>query len=320
MNSTRIAGIALAAGLALAALQTPVQAVTLTSSAWVSPSGSDSNQNSGCLWTAPCQTLFAALQAVIPGGTITCAIPTFTSGTLTISKNVTIDCTGGVIIGDEIAGAPAIDINNAGGEVTLRGLIILGVPFNDPPQLGVDIAAAALVRVENCKISGFTQFGIKVEPSAGNVAVKIQDSTISTNGSGVFVAPTGSGSVSMSIDRSRIENNTGGGVKTDTTSGAISASISDSSISFNTGNGLNAVSVSGAQNMLTLVRDVITKNGNAGIQANGTNAAALVNGSVLDSNTAGATAVIGAGRILTYGNNSIIGSSGSGFTGTASLQ
>ena len=59
---------------------------------------------------------------------------------------------------------------------------------------------------------------------------------------------------------------------------------------------------------------------NAGIQANGTNAAALVNSSVLDSNTAGATALIGAGRILTYGNNSIVGTPGLGFTGPAALQ
>ena len=72
--------------------------------------------------------------------------------------------------------------------------------------------------------------------------------------------------------------------------------------------------------MLNIIHDVIASNGNAGIQANGTNAAALVNGSVLDSNTAGATAVVGAGRILTYGNNSIVGTPGSGFTGTASLQ
>jgi hypothetical protein len=62
------------------------------------------------------------------------------------------------------------------------------------------------------------------------------------------------------------------------------------------------------------------KNGNAGIQANGTNEAALGNGSVLDSNTAGATSAVGGGRILTYGNNSTIGLPGSGFTGTTPLN
>jgi hypothetical protein len=150
--------------------------------------------------------------------------------------------------------------------------------------------------------------------------VKIQDSTITQNGSGILVAPTGSASVSVSIDRSRIENNNGGGMKTDTSSGAINASISDSSVSFNAGNGLNAVSLAGAVNMLNIIRDDIASNGTAGVQVNGTNAAAIVNNTVLDSNTTGATSVVGGGRILTYGNNSIVGSSGSGFTGSASLQ
>jgi hypothetical protein len=40
---------------------------------------------------------------------------------------------------------------------------------------------------------------------------------------------------------------------------------------------------------------------------------------LLDQNVAGATSVSG-GHILTYQNNSIIGSAGSGFTGTASPQ
>jgi hypothetical protein len=237
---------------------------------------------------------------------------------LIISKDVSIDCSGGVVIAGTSDG---IVIDTAGVEVTLRGLVIIGLAIdNTQVQAGIDAAAAALVRVENCKISGFSQADIKAEPSASNVTVKIQDSTILTNGSGVLVAPTGSGSVSMSIDRSRIENNSGDGVRTDTSSGAISASISDSSISFNNGNGLNAVSISGAQNMLTLVRDVITKSGSAGVQANGANAAALVNNTVLDSNTAGATSAVGGGRILTYSNNQIVGTPGSAFTGPASLQ
>jgi len=38
------------------------------------------------------------------------------------------------------------------------------------------------------------------------------------------------------------------------------------------------------------------------------------------NNLTGATSVVAGGRVVTYGNNSIVGSSGSGFTGTASLQ
>jgi hypothetical protein len=307
----------LAAVLAFAA---PVQAQTPSADAWISPTGNDANQTNGCVWTAPCQSFEAALVAVLPGGTISCTGPTFTGDSLTISKSVTIDCPGGVVLANAITSAPAIAIGTAGVEVILRGLVFQSVAFSTPPPLGIDITAAAQVRVENCKIVGFTQAGIKVEPSANSLTLKIQDSTISTNSTGILVAPTASAGVSVSIDRSRIENNSGGGVKIDTSSGPISASISDSSVSFNGGNGLNAVSIASAQSMLTLVRDVITKNAAVGIQANGANAAALVNNTVLDSNATGATSVVNGGRILTYGNNSVIGSQGSGFTGSTSLQ
>jgi hypothetical protein len=41
------------------------------------------------------------------------------------------------------------------------------------------------------------------------------------------------------------------------------------------------------------------------------NAAALIDTTLLDGNTAGATSVVGGGRLLTYGNNRIVGSAGS---------
>ena len=53
---------------------------------------------------------------------------------------------------------------------------------------------------------------------------------------------------------------------------------------------------------------------------NGATAAAMIDTTLLDSNASGATAVVGGGHMLTYGNNRIVGSSGSGFTGLASLQ
>jgi hypothetical protein len=318
--------ILLFAGLAstlASILPTPVQAGSTVS--WVSGTGSDNNTVSLCQRLAPCQTLRAALTVTLPGGTIFCADPGVTIGgtpSLTISSDVTIDCSEGVhaVVGSLGGGAPIV-ISTAGINVTIRNLAVYAVDIPDSPNpIGIDITAAAVVRLENCKIFGFSGPGVEVAPSSGNAVVKIQDSAITRNTAGVLVAPTGSGSASISIDRSRIENNNGGGMKTDTTSGAINATISDSSVSFNAGNGVNAVGGSGAQNMLYIRNSVIASNGNAGIQANGTNAAALVNGSVLDSNTAGATAVIGGGRILTYGNNSIIGPVGSNFTGTTPLQ
>jgi Right handed beta helix region len=306
---------------AVLAFATPVQAQTQSSSAWISGTGDDGNQNAGCPRTAPCQTLTSALIAVFRGGTISCADPTFTAGSLTISKDVTIDCSGGIVLGDPISGGNGININTAGIEVTLRGLDIISVPIINTPKFGINITAAAQVRVEQCKISGFGQAGVEVAPSSGNVVVKIQDSTITKNTPGVLVAPTGSASVSISIDRSRIENNNGGGVKTDdTTSSAINASVSDSSLSFNADNGLVVVSGSSGTNMVTVKNDVIASNGQAGIEASGANAAVLVNNAVIDSNTGGALSAVSSGRILTYGNNSTVGPAGSGFTGTAPLN
>jgi hypothetical protein len=72
--------------------------------------------------------------------------------------------------------------------------------------------------------------------------------------------------------------------------------------------------------MLNLRNNVIASNGSAGVQAIGANAAALINNTLLDSNVAGATSAVGGGRILTYGNNSIVGNLGSGFTSSTPLQ
>jgi flagellar protein FliO/FliZ len=64
----------------------------------------------------------------------------------------------------------------------------------------------------------------------------------------------------------------------------------------------------------------IASNSQAGIEASGGNAAVLVNNTLLDSNTLGALSAVSSGRILTYQNNTVIGSPGSGFTGTAAQQ
>jgi hypothetical protein len=291
---------------------------------WVSGTGNDGNSASGCQVAAPCQTLGTAMSVTVPGGTVFCAGPSLLVGILTISQDLTIDCSQGSAASPaNCAGGDGVDINTAGIKVTLRGLAIYNY---DPVQsctsglVGVHITAAALVRIENCKIYGFSSAGVDVAPSSGNVVVKIQDSTITSNDAGILVVPTGSASVSISIDRSRIENNTGGGMKTDTTSGAITASISDSSVSFNGGNGLNTVSGSGAQNMLSLTRDIIALNGSAGLQANGGSTAVLVDETLLDSNTTGATESVSSGNLLTYGNNRVVGPPGSGFNGTAPLK
>jgi hypothetical protein len=96
--------------------------------------------------------------------------------------------------------------------------------------------------------------------------------------------------------------------------------ITDSVVSKNSGNGINAVGNAGGQAMVSIKNSVIAENGSAGVQANGANAGVLISTTLLDQNAAGALSVVNVGHISTYGNNSIVGSAGSGFTGTAPLQ
>jgi hypothetical protein len=150
--------------------------------------------------------------------------------------------------------------------------------------------------------------------------LNIQDTTIyNSTGGGIQVTSVPGVSVLITVDRSQLKNNTGGGIKIDGSGGGpITVAISDSTISLNGGNGVNAVS-SSANVMVNLLRDVIASNGLAGVQANGASAAVLVNSTALLNNASTLSAVNG-GRILTYGNNSIVGTPGSGFTGTVSMQ
>jgi len=220
-----------------------------------------------------------------------------------------------------------IIVAGANGVVTVRGFVLNGLDFQSN-VVGVLINNASQVNIENCLLLNNSSAGIDVSPSiddfpqtlATSINVNIQDSTITGNGAGIRITPTTATPINVVIDKTRINNNSGGGLKADGTSGGpITVSISDSSISLNPGNGVNAV---GSSNnvIVNLNNDVIASNGTAGVQANGAGAAVTVNNTSILDNTAGATASVSGGRLLTYGNNRIVGSAGSGFTGTASLQ
>ena len=172
--------------------------------------------------------------------------------------------------------------------------------------------------LEDCVFTDATAPALDIEPN-GPLNVVIRSSRISNNAAGVLFKPGAGGSIKATLDHVTITGNSGGGIKTDATNGVVNLDISDSEISNNAGNGVNAVGLT-SQNMVSIRNSVIAKNGTAGVQANGANAAVLVQTTLFDQNATGATSVVGGGHISTYGNNSIVGSSGSGFTGSAPLQ
>jgi hypothetical protein len=298
-------------------------------SSWVSVAvGNDGNS---CAVTAPCKTLGQALQQTTAGGTISVRDPGDYQDAI-ITKSITIvnDSGGTVTICcgfNDVSGlaSSVAVVTGANDVVTLRGLTFTNV--GNARQVGVQIFNAQRVNIDNCTFLATTGAAILVTPNtefqpitlAPNIDLNIQNATIYNSASGIQVTSVPSVSVSVAVDGSQIKNNIGGGIKLDGSGGGpITAAISDSTISLNGSNGLNAVG-SSANVMVNLLRDVIASNGLTGVQANGTAAAVLLNSTVLSNNGA-ATSAVNGGRVTTYGNNSIVGPAGSGFTGSAALQ
>jgi hypothetical protein len=86
---------------------------------WVSGTGNDSNTASSCPVATPCATLGAAMSVTAPGGTVFCASPSVTLGPVTISEDLTIDCSQGSAANPASCnGGDGIIINTAGIKVT----------------------------------------------------------------------------------------------------------------------------------------------------------------------------------------------------------
>ena len=182
----------------------------------------------------------------------------------------------------------------------------------------VGINGSGTSHFSNCVFANFSSPALDIEPKAAFNLV-ITNSRFGQQ-SGVLLKPSAGGDINATFDHVRITENTGGGIKIDTTNGPVTTDFTDSVVSDNGGNGINAVGGAGGQNMVSIKNSVIAKNAVAGVQANGANAGVLIATTLLDQNATGATSVVGAGSLLTYGNNDIVGSIGSGFTGTAPLH
>jgi Right handed beta helix region len=207
--------------------------------------------------------------------------------------------------------------SSGGGVVTVRFRHLnLG---NASVSAAITASSGGTIILEDCVFTDATAAELDVEPN-GPLKLVIRNSRISNSGAGILLKPAAGGSITATLDYVTITGNTGGGIKIDTSNGPVTTEITDSVISNNAGNGVNAVATASFQNIVSVKNSVIAKNGAAGVQANGANAGVLVQTTLFDQKASGATSVVGGGHISTYGNNSIVGSSGSGFTGSAALQ
>jgi hypothetical protein len=233
---------------------------------------------------------------------------------LLVTYAVTIDCPGVI---ETSSGGPLLTIGGANDVVKILNLTISGANGGSTP---ISFTGSGTLILENCVLENFSGTALDIEPT-GPLNIVIKNSRISNNAAGILLKPAAGGSINATLDHVTVTGNTGtgGGIKTDSADGIVKLDITESEISNNVGVGVNARS-GGSQNMVSIKNSVITENTAQGVQANGANVGITVQTTLLDENASGATSVAGGGHISTYGNNSIIGSSGSGFTGTALLQ
>jgi hypothetical protein len=270
-----------------------------------------------CTSAAPCSHFSDAIPVVQSqsGGEIICLDSTaLFDEALEFVASMTIDCHGLYLMSPSTR--PALELIGTNQVMKIRNLTFNGIRTSSS---AIFVTGSGTLILENCVFEDFgTGTALDIEP-AGPLNLVIKNSRISNNASGVLIKPAAGGSVTATFDGLTIADNSGGGLKTDTTNGTVTIDITDSVVSKNGGNGINAIGATN-QNMVSIKNSVITKNAVAGVQANGALVGVLVQTTLFDQNATGATSVVGGGHISTYGNNSIVGSSGSGFTGTASLQ
>jgi len=279
----------------------PVQPSSAQSVAFVSESGG----GTACTQTAPCADINGAVALLFStGGRIVCATPMLGSTGFIFQQSYVFDCPSTQwIFGFSL---PASNV-----ELKFQHMSFTG--------LGAAVTGSGTLIFDDCVLEDIGRTALDIEPN-GPFNLVIKNSRISTNASGILLKPAAGGSIHATLDYVTIADNTGGGIKIDTTNGPVTLDIIDGVVSNNGGNGINAVGNAGGQTMVSIKNSVIAKNAVAGVQANGANAGVLVQTTLFDQNASGATSVVGGGHISTYGNNSIVGADGSGFTGMAPLR
>jgi hypothetical protein len=206
---------------------------------WVSGVGDDLSPS--CSRTQPCKTFAAAIALTDTNGEINCIDPGG-FGTLTITKSITIDCSG-TFGGILAAAANGITINLTATPDPLKSVVLRGLSINGAGNAGqsglkgVSILSATVVTLENVVIMNFAQQGVAdTRTPPGKLFIK--NSVIRNNaGVGIAVAATGGTNV-VSIENTHSINNLYGVA---------------------TGNG----------NQIKITRSVFSGNSVAGIEADG---------------------------------------------------
>ena len=269
---------------------------------WVSGVGDDVNP---CSRTAPCKTFAGAMGKTAANGEIDC-LDQGGFGTVTVTKGMTIDCTGNAG-GISVASGNGININASSSEVvTLRNLHIActGSCTN-----GVQVINAKAVHLQNVDINTFTT-GVQV--LSPTTMYMDRSSVRDCSGNGFNMAP--SALAYAEITESRFENNANGIVANDYSK----ITVMSSHVSGNSNAGFLVQGNAGSAT-LNLINCATSFNTVAGVQAinNGSLATVRLSGTAFTSNGV-AISTTGTVSVLSFQNNPISGTGAP--TGTIALQ
>jgi hypothetical protein len=288
MSNTRIAAVA---SMMIVVCWFPSLVSAQATRTWVSGVGDDVNP---CSRTAPCKTYAGAMSKTAPSGEISTLDPGGFGG-VTIPKSIVIDGTAGY--GSIIASGVNGVVINAGplDVVILRNIVINGVGTG---LTGVRIVQAADVRIENCKITGFTQRGIDDRRTAGSLFVT--NTFVSNNDqTGIVVGSVGpSSALKVHLDRVQMHGNVNAGFAI---TNAATATVVKSSATSNGSHGFYA----DVGSILNLTDSVASENPNSGVTSL-TGGTVRLSNTTVTNNGSGLTVTPGS-NILSYGNNSIAG-------------
>jgi hypothetical protein len=281
---------------------------------WVSGVGDDANP---CSRTAPCKTFAGAISKTAAGGEINTMDPGG-FGALTITKSIRIIAQSGVA-GVLVAGTNGITVSaGAGDAVYLEGLVFDGTGSG---LNGIQFNSGASLVVRDCKIFGFSQWGILFTPTTIS-RLQVSNTVVTNNGSlsttgGVKVlGRAGATTVSGVIDRSLLTNNANG-LLIDGTGGGGTAEVTirDSVATGNGGNGIAVTSAGTVSAVVFVDRTTSSHNAAAGIASTGIPAAAaIVTNSTIQNNLTGLQ--VGGGQIGSFKTNNI---SSNGTDGTPTV-
>jgi hypothetical protein len=168
---------------------------------FVASTGSDSGS---CAQLSPCRTLAFAAGITAPGGEVFALDSAIYGSTVTIPAGISIIAAPGAFAQIDVTSGDGIDIEAGGSDTVL----LRGITVNNQGSSGSGIVykSGAVLHVENCIVSGFTNGttdgnGLQV---SGNGLVDVKDSTFRGNDQNIAVQPY-SGGVTVLVDRCRVE-------------------------------------------------------------------------------------------------------------------